>query len=288
MGSIISMDPFRCRVWKLHDRLEDYITEQSCREEIASFLQRGQLIPVLGRPAAPGLDYDVELIYGARRLFVARLVNKPLLVDLRDLSDREAAIALDVENRQRKDVSPYERGLCYARWLRAGHFQSQEEIAEVLNVSRSQVSRLLKLARLPSCVVGAFNSGADICERWGLELTEVLEDPPRRTLLLQRARTIGSLSPKPPAAAVFRQLLAASGQSRKRRAETHDKVVRGDDGVPLFRVREQRESIALILPVNRISRAMLESIENAIADILEQQLSTSPRHAAREIELRAD
>jgi ParB family chromosome partitioning protein len=275
-------------VWQLHDRLEDYITEQNCRDEIASFLQQGQLIPVLGRPAAPGGDCDVELIYGARRLFVARHINKPLLVEMREMSDREAAVALDVENRQRKDVSPYERGLCYARWLRAGHFQSQEDIAEALNISRSRVSRLLKLAKLPSCIVGAFSSGADICERWGLELTEVLEDPSRRPLVLQRARTIGSLTPKPPAADVFRQLLAVSGRSRKRRAETHDKVVKGDDGVPLFRVREQRDSIALILPVNLLSRAALATIESTIADILERQSSKLHQCVSREIELRVD
>jgi hypothetical protein len=43
------VDPFRCRMWSLHDRMEEYLNEETCRAEIQSFLKNGQLIPVLGR-----------------------------------------------------------------------------------------------------------------------------------------------------------------------------------------------------------------------------------------------
>ena len=173
MQEVVSVNPFRCRMWQLHDRLEDCIDEATCRAEIESFVEHGQLIPALGRRTSNSPDYDVELVYGARRLFVARHLNKPLLVDLRDeLSDREAAIALDIENRQRRNLSPYERGMCYARWLRAGHFKSQGDLVRTLKVSAAQTSRLLKLARLPSVVVSAFESGLDICEQWGMDLVD--------------------------------------------------------------------------------------------------------------------
>jgi len=133
-------------MWALHDRLEQYVTEGSCRGEIDSILKHGQQSPVLGRRVLDDHNYDVELIYGARRLFVARHVNKQIAVDLRDLSDHDAIIAMDIENRLRKDISPYERALSYARWLRTNHFGSQDEIVHALKVSASQVSRLLKLA----------------------------------------------------------------------------------------------------------------------------------------------
>jgi hypothetical protein len=67
-------------------------------------------------------------------------------------SDREAVIALDVENRHRKDISPYERGTSYKRWLELGHFKCQKELARALEISPSQVSRMLKLAQLPAVV----------------------------------------------------------------------------------------------------------------------------------------
>src|SRR5262245_26075307 len=132
MKTVVAVNPFDCRMWDLHDRLETQVTEESCKAEIESFSKHGQLIPVLGRPLTRDPTHKVELICGARRLFVARHINAPLLVDLREMSDREAIIAMDIENRQRADISAYERGLSYARWLRSGQFQSQDDLARQL------------------------------------------------------------------------------------------------------------------------------------------------------------
>src|SRR5688500_12250742 len=129
MKIVCHTDPFRCCMWELHDRLEVDITEESCKAEIESLRMHGQLIPVLGRRIKDDPDYDIELIYGARRLFAARNLNKQLAVELREISDREAILAMDVENRQRCEVSPFERGRSYVRWLQAGHFSSQEDLA---------------------------------------------------------------------------------------------------------------------------------------------------------------
>ena len=119
----------------LHDRLEDYVCEETCRGEIESTARHGQLIPALGRKIHGDPNYDIELIYGARRLFVARHLNKPLLVELRPLSDREAIVAMEIENRHRKDLSSYERGTSYARMLRTKQFKSQDDLARTLKVS---------------------------------------------------------------------------------------------------------------------------------------------------------
>jgi ParB family transcriptional regulator, chromosome partitioning protein len=269
MQSIVSMDPFRCKVWQLHDRLEDHITEESCSDEIASFSRHGQLVPVLGRPLKNDGLHSVELIYGARRLFTARHLKKPLLVELREMTDREAIVAMDIENRQRKDISPYERGLSYARWLRCGHFESQDDIARALRVSSSQVSRLLKLAKLPSVIIGAFDSALDIREGWGLTLADILADPERRQIAIRVARTIAERSPRTPALEVYRTLLGSSAHGRKPRDLVHDRVVKGRDGSPLFRVRQQHRSIALLLPVERTSARMLEAIQRAVAQVLQ-------------------
>jgi hypothetical protein len=84
MRSIVAVNPFRCRLWAFHDRLEEHVNAETCR------------------------------------LFVARHLNAQLLVEMRPMSDLEAIVAIDIENRQRVDVSPYERGLSFAQWLRAG------------------------------------------------------------------------------------------------------------------------------------------------------------------------
>jgi ParB family chromosome partitioning protein len=270
MKSIVEVSPFRCRVWELHDRLQEHITEENCRAEIKSFQDHGQLLPVLGRRVDGDFNCDVELIYGARRLFVARLINKPLLVELRDMTDEQAIVAMDLENRQRRDVSPYERGRSYARWLRAGHFASQEDLAQVLRVSPSQVSRLIKVASLPSVIVDAFGSATEIREGWGVELAEVLQDPKRRPRAIHEARSIinSAASSRPPAPDVFRKLLSSSIPGRKPKVAYHDNVIKDVAGSPLFRVRHQRNSISIVLPLEKVSATMLRVIEQSVADIL--------------------
>jgi ParB family chromosome partitioning protein len=269
MQSIVHVNPFRCQMWSLHDRIETYITEETCRAEIDSFMKHGQLVPVLGRALRGDPNYDIELIYGARRLFVARHINKPLKVEVREMSDREALIAMDIENRQRTDISPYERGQSYARWLRSAHFQSQDDIARALKVSSSQVSRLLKLARLPTVIVDAFANPAEICEGWGLELINALEDPERRPAVIRRARAISTLVPRPAGRDVYHQLLIVAAVRAKLKPRVCAEVIKDAKGKPLFRVRQQSNSVAIVVPMARISAPVLEQIRLSVAEILQ-------------------
>jgi len=270
MGCIVSVSPFRCRMWDMHDRLEGHISAESCRAEIESFRKHGQLVPALGRSLKKGTDFEVELIYGARRLFVARHLNAPLLIDLREMTDHEAIVAMDIENRQRADISPYERGLSFAQWLRAGYFSSQDDIARVLQISPSQVSRLLRLARLPAVILNAFESPTLICEGWGRDLMDALEDPDRRPLAIKAARSLAQLNPRPDAREVYRRLL--SGAQGRRRVSARDEVVK-DGERPLFRIRWLRSSVALMMQLENAPPQVLEEVRDAVATILKRPSS---------------
>jgi ParB family chromosome partitioning protein len=267
----MSISPFRCRMWSLHDRADEYITEETCREEILSFAKHGQLVPALGRSLHQDPTHDVELIFGARRLFVARHLNLPLRVELRDIQDRDAIVAMDIENRQRQDISAYERGSSYARWLREGYFNSQDDIAGALKVSASQVSRLLKVARLPPVLLGAFACPADIREGWGLDLAMALEDPQRREPTIRKAREISLVSSRPPPREICRRLLAAASRGRKPVAKKRDEVVLDDAGEPLFRIRYDRKAVLLVLPVESVSARCLENVRGATSTILQRE-----------------
>lgn len=269
--TVVSVNPLRCRLWALHDRLEEHLTEEACKEQIESCRMHGQIVPALGRALQGDPEHDVEIIYGARRLFVARHLARPLLVELREMSDREALIAMDIENRQRVDISPYERGLSYHRWLRSGYFKSQGDIARELNVSASQVSRLLKLARLPAIVLEALGKVADIREEWGIELAAALDDPQRRAAVIRTARGIAGMAERPGSREVFTRLLAASGGGRKVKVRSRDEVVSNAHGVPVFRIRQQRNSLALLLPLQGVSQESLREIRRVMLDILQQQ-----------------
>lgn len=273
MKNLLQLNPFRCRMWSLHDRLENHITRDNCKEEIESFKRHGQTVPVLGRTLLEDSDYDTELIFGARRLFVARLLNVPLLVDLQQITDKEAIVAMDIENRQRVQISPYERGVSYARMLRKGLFASQEDLSCALQVSASQVSRLLKVAKLPAVVVAAFPSPVEICESWGLDILEVLEDPSRRPAALRRARAIAHQAHGLRPVEVYQQLISRSGARRPINMRPRDRVVKCADGRPLFRIRYQSNSIALLLPTERTTARTLTGIRKVLTDILQ---STAP------------
>jgi ParB-like partition proteins len=271
MQKIISISPFRCRVWTAHDRLEECISEKSCKLEIESFAEHGQLVPVLGRSLRGDPMYEVELIYGARRLFVARHLNIPLKVEIRELSDREAIIAMDIENRQRQNISPYERGLSFTRWLREGYFTSQDEVAHALNISASQVSRLLKMTKLPSVIVGAFENPSDIREGWGLDLVDAWEDPGRRRLIADRARAMTKRHPRPSAAKVYEELISEPRASIKHRHHYPEEIVRDATGTPLFRIRHERRVVAVMLPVKTLSSDTLKKISSQVANILQNE-----------------
>ncbi|MGO8855486.1 MAG: ParB/RepB/Spo0J family partition protein [Steroidobacteraceae bacterium] len=269
MPSITMMNPFRCRMWEFHDRLEAHISETTCRAEIASFGAHGQFVPALGRSLKGNADHDVELITGARRLFVARHLNKPLAVELRTWPDKEALIAMDAENRLRKDISPYERAVSYARWLRSGLFQSQDDIARALKISPAQVSRVLKLAQLPTVIVEAFDNPTEIRENWGRTLLARLEDPRTRPALIETARSLIAKPERRPVKEVYRQLLAAAAKGRKIKPRHHDVVVRAESGTTLFRIRHQRDSVALLLPLESVAERTLRDISDAVAGILQ-------------------
>ncbi|HEU4778997.1 MAG TPA: ParB/RepB/Spo0J family partition protein [Steroidobacteraceae bacterium] len=269
---IVSADPFRCRVWKLHDRFQSEITVETCRAEIESFASCGQIVPVLGRRIENDPQYDIELAYGARRLFAARQLNKPLLVQLREFSDREGLVAMDIENRQRQDISPYERGLSYKRWLQSRQFGSQGEMARLLCVSASQISRLLQLARLPAVVVDAFRDPTEIRENWGLKLVEALDDPTRRADTIRAARVLGNCTPRPQGPDVMRKLLSRSNRGRKPRKEPHDRVVLGQQGSALFRIRFLSDAVALMFSTDLFPAPMFNRIEKVLADLLQDPL----------------
>lgn len=276
---IVAVNPFRCRMWPLHPRIDENITEKSCQAQIESIEKHGQLVPALGRRLGAGADHDLELIYGARRLFVARHLNQPLLVEVRDIADRDAIIAMDIENRLRQDISAYERALGYARWLREGYFQSQDEIARALQVSPPHVSRLLRLASLPLDIIDAFGSAVEVCEEWGVNLANLLKNPDQERKLVRAASRIASLSPRPSAADVYSQLCsAACADSCVRAAD--ERIVKDEDGTALFRVKYRRDSIMLVLPLEMISKASLRAIELSVTRIMDAQVPNRPAAVA--------
>ena len=270
----------KCKVWSLHVRSEESITTASCASLIRSMRKHGQRLPVLARQRACPEGTEFELIYGARRLFAAQQLGIELLVDVREIDDRNAVIEMEVENRPRQDISPYERGVNYSRWLRAGYFKNQVELAKELGLSETRVSRLLRYAELPTVVVAAFNSVRDIKEEWAVRLAGICRDPKLRSDVMRRARERASSPQKDSPQCLYDSLLRGAGTDViKKRAR--DQVIKSASGKPLFRVAFRSDTLHVILPRAGMAPDALIEITRHIPRVLEQYGSQAALAARR-------
>ncbi len=277
--NIRSVNPSRCRMWRLHDRLGEHVDAESCSSLIESIEKHGQRHPVLGRAIRDSDGYEVELIYGARRLFAAQQLGIDVVVDVQDIDDQGAIVEMFVENRARKDISPYERGVSYARWLRSGIFNNQTEIAKALGVSEAQISRLLRYAQLPAAVVAAFSSGCDIREEWAAVLAKSCEDSDARSILLRRAREYASSEPRKSPQAVYDSLI--NGVARKLvKSKSRDEIVRDSKGLPVARLQFRVKTVHIVLPRRDLEVPTLQAAVAAMVKVLETSVS-SPTVPAR-------
>jgi ParB/RepB/Spo0J family partition protein len=266
---VLKVDPGRCCIWEFNGRLEEYLTDESCENEILSIQAHGQMIPAIARTTKPGARHDFEIICGARRMYAARRLGVDLRLDLRDLTDRQAIILMDVENRQRKDWSAYERGRSFAKWLASGQFSSQEDLAESLRISASQVSRLLKVGKLPTVVIEAFAEPSDICEMWGLTLHTLCDNPRDRARVVARARVlrIHARNMEPKEIYDNLRLLGTVQSARKRHRE---EVVLGPKGQALFRIKHLPTKVNLLIGKQLLSPHSLFRIKEALSSILHE------------------
>lgn len=266
LSSLQFISPFKCRMWDLHDRLGEDLNTASCTTLIESIRLHGQKRPALGRAVRRADAYEVELLYGARRLFAARHLGVDLLVDVRDIDDRAALIEMDIENRLREDISPYERGISYKRWLREGYFANQAEISKCLGVSEAQVSRLLRYADLPAAIVTAFPSPRDIREEWAVTIAKTCGDEHARARIIRKARACSRLKGRYSSQQIYDSLLAAERRSVP--ATVRDRVIKGPTGAPVLRIAFRRKAVHLIVSRDNLSPAMLERIAGHVRDVL--------------------
>jgi len=261
------VSPAKCKMWSLHVRAEDSINLASCASLIGSIRRHGQRHPVLARPSRCSEGPEYELIYGARRLFAAQQLGIDLLVDVRDIDDRCGLIEMDIENRPREDISPYERGVNYSRWLRAGYFKNQMELAKELGISEARVSRLLKYSQLPAVVVSVFDSVRDIREEWAVRLANKCRDPKLRTDIMRRARERVASPRTSSPQCIFDALLCGAAEKTIKES-SRDQVIKGPNGKSLFRIAVHAKTLHVVLPRANVSPEILDDITRAVTAVL--------------------
>jgi len=174
------LDPKTIRASRWANRHQDSFQNpefDSLRDEIQH--AGGNIQPILVRPLeTPDGPFLYELAFGHRRHQACLALGLPVLSMIRTMSDQELFSAMDRENRERKDLRPYEQGVAYRRAIDEGLFTSLRKLAADLGVSPSTVSTAIQLASLPEAILQAFNSRLDIQYRWVAPLLERFEKAP--------------------------------------------------------------------------------------------------------------
>jgi ParB family transcriptional regulator, chromosome partitioning protein len=154
-----------------------------------------------------------EIVFGHRRHRACSELGIPVLatIDTSAVSDHELFSAMDRENRERADLSPYEQGTMYRRALDEKLYPSNRRLAEALGVSHTWVANVLLVADLPAPVVECFRSPLEIQHRHAKSIASALETD--RKGVLRRAEKLRAQERPRAAAAVVAALVGASNEA---------------------------------------------------------------------------
>ncbi|NML18848.1 ParB/RepB/Spo0J family partition protein [Azohydromonas caseinilytica] len=184
--------------------------------------------PVKVRPLEPPRDgVQYELVFGHRRHRACLELGVPVLAMIESVSDKLMWLTMDRENRERRNLSPWEQGQSIQRALQAGLFSSIRRLAEESGMDHSNAAKALRLAELPAAVVAAFNSPADIQLHWARPLSEALQQDPEGVLARAKSMAARGTVPRAPKA-VLDELLGhsqARGVADKRQLKKDGKTV---------------------------------------------------------------
>lgn len=254
------IDPAQARMWDRHNRAYDLLTEDNCRDLIDGIRAQGrQEFPAIVRRTGEA-ETPYEVICGARRHFAVTWLRANTfpqmryLIEVRDLTDEEAFRLADIENRDREDISDYERAVDYLGALDRYYGGRQKDMAARLEVSPAWLSRYLQLARLPREVVDAFATIRDLKELHARTLKPHLGRPAEREAILEAAR--GMAGQGLDAATVMSRLKAAVAAPKPKTA-THRVFRRAPEESG---VRMRRKGRTTVLEFNdAMSRRALEA-----------------------------
>lgn len=183
--------PGRIRPWEGHNRDYERLSENRCRDLIDGFKRAGkQEFPAIVRKLDGDTDHDYELICGARRHWTASHLGWDLLIEVRELTDKQAFILQDIENRDREDISDYERAHDYLAALPLYFEDNQSAMANFLEIDKSNFAKLLELTRLPKDIVAAYADIRELKTHHGTVIKQLQLDNAAAKRIMQRAKEL--------------------------------------------------------------------------------------------------
>ncbi|MEM6931988.1 MAG: plasmid partitioning protein RepB [Pseudomonadota bacterium] len=161
--AIVEISPDDIDASFVSDRLSG--DDEAFEELKASIEVSGQDTPVLLRPH-PKQDGRYMVVFGHRRVRVARALGRPVRAVVKELSDVAHVVAQGQENTARADLSFIEKALFAKNLVEMG--QDKEVVQQALTIDNTLLSRMLSVATtIPGSIITAIGPAKQIGrDRW--------------------------------------------------------------------------------------------------------------------------
>lgn len=170
--AIIEVEPNLVDRTEFVDRLERAFYDERFVELRQSISENGQMVPVLLRPKGQRF----EIVFGHRRVEACKQLGRKVRAMVADVESLQDLVRRMVrENEDREGLSVYERGCNVKTWIDKGIF-SNDEVQELLGLSRQAVGELLVLAELPQQAIKAIGDPRDIPLNVGTSIVRALRN----------------------------------------------------------------------------------------------------------------
>jgi ParB family transcriptional regulator, chromosome partitioning protein len=203
--------------WAHHNRSAVWYTRERCQDLIESIAKDEQQEPALARRLKADPDFDYELIYGMRRRFACEVLGKKLRLRVIEADDIRAAVLMHVENADRQDITPMERALSFQALIDGKVFTAQDALAAAMNLSKGQVSKMLKAAALlrQGSIGTLFADTSAVPVEQAYKLATLMDRPGAKDVILQAAKNLSRDGQGRGVSEVLRLLIGSLDRSKK-------------------------------------------------------------------------
>jgi ParB family transcriptional regulator, chromosome partitioning protein len=239
---LLELDPKKIRATEFRNRSDRSLA--SSDPEFAklkeSIQAHGQEIAIRVRPVKDALPFEFEIVSGHRRHAACLQLDAETeggysilsLVDVDAANARDLVLKMYRENEERYDLSAFEKGSMFARWLDAHVYDSQRDLGAAVGLGESAVAKYLAVASLPAAVLAAFRDERTIPMSWGAPLSQALKL--NEAAVLKAAERLAQRQPAPSPDLVLKGLVsAAAGKHPATRGTSREESVRIGGRVPL-------------------------------------------------------
>jgi len=169
---IVELDPQSLDASSISDRLSD--DDEEYQELKQAIQESGQSTPILVRPSPDGQRYTV--VFGHRRLKVARELGLPVKAIVKKLDDIASAIAQGQENSARSNLSFIERAYFARNLLATG--MTKDVVRVSLAIDEAMLSKMLGVVEVvPAPVIKAVGAAKKIGRDKWLSVRQLMLTP---------------------------------------------------------------------------------------------------------------